>query len=287
MAGPSDVLALLQIIDWFKEKFGAKKDSPVQRFVDVFESHGVHRNQIPRYFPDLLNLADVQDDQSLSKILDQEMIDRTADLFNVDTAWIECANSHPYLTHSFYKQPEKFIEFLDGLLASGSDLTGVLFTSAFPGSGHHADTFILIEESFEFAPDLPITRYHILDNWFFNYGKSRAYLAACVSSAWKRNVYIHGRRISKEFVRKYQFGENLLGSDITDHWPGSHWYPEDMALDPRKLIDGLPSPHEKNIALEVFSSLCNKDKRFCLDEQESIHKGESFLGILKSLKVGG
>lgn len=285
MAGPSDVLALLHIIDWLKEKFGAKaENTPAKRFVEVFESHGIHRNQIPRYLPDLLSLADVQSDQSLSKVLDQEMIDRVADLFRVDKAWIECASSYPYQTYDFYKQPEKFIEFLDDLLTSGSDLDGVVFTSAAPGSGHHADTFILIEESFECSLGLPVTRYHILNNWFFNYGKSRAYLAACVSSAWRKNVYIHGRRVSKEFVRKYLFGSKLLDSEIIDHWPGTHWHPEDMALDPRKLIEGLPYTHDKELAIGVFMGLCSEDKRFCLEEKESIHQRKSFSEIFDALK---
>lgn len=285
MPGPSDLLAILHIFDWFKEKFGSGAPSPAQRFVAVFESHGIHRNQIPRYLPDLLNLSDVQNDQTLSKVLSQEMIDQAADLFKVDRGWIECAKSHPYLTHNFYKRPEKFIEFLEDILTSGSDLTGVVFTSGAPGSGHHADTFILLEETFEFSPDNYLTRYYILDNWYFNYGKSRAYLVACVAAAWRKNVYIHGRRVSKDFVRKYQFGEKLLSPDLTEYWAGVHWHPEDMALDPRRLIEGLPEQHDKEVAMDLYLGLCKADKRFSLEEMDSVFKGESFSVALDALKM--
>ncbi len=280
----SEILALFHIVDRFEEKKNANKETPASRFVAVFESHGIHRNQIPRYLPDVLTLANVQSDKALTTVLNQKMIDRVSDLFRVNADWIECASSNPYQPFDFYKQPQKFVEFIEDLLTSGSDLCGVVFTSAAPGSGHHADTFILLEETFDIAPELPLTRYYILDNWFFNYGKSRAYLIACVAAAWKKDVYIHGRKVSKELVRKYEFGEKLLEPDVTDHWPGAHWHPEDMALDPKKLIEGLPTSHDKQMAVDILIDLFETDRRFSLAKKESIFRGCSFAEMLQTLK---
>lgn len=283
MAGPGDLLALLHIFDWLKEKFGAKVETPAKRFVEVFESHGIHRNQIPRYLPDLLSLSDVQNDQSLSKVLNQEMIDKAADLFKVDTAWIECASAYPYRPLDFYKRPEKFIHFIEDLLTSGSDLDGVVYTFASPKSGHHADTFILLEETIELPSELRLTRYYILNNWFFNYGKSRAYLTACVAAAWNKKVYLQGRRVSQEFVEKYQSGKTLFYLEDIEPLPGQHWPPENMALDPDILIEGLGYSHNQELALTTFTRLLAKDKRYSLENMGSVEQGIPFQEALASL----
>jgi hypothetical protein len=49
---------------------GDPADSVVSRFVRLFETHGVHRNQIPRFLGVGLSVRDVQDDASLIDKLD-------------------------------------------------------------------------------------------------------------------------------------------------------------------------------------------------------------------------
>jgi hypothetical protein len=256
-------------------------DNPAKRFLQLFEAHGIHRNQIPRHVGRPLSLVDVQDDKSLLKVLDQKMIDDTAELFGVNREWLECASSDIYTPHDFYKRPEEFLIFLDGILSKCSDLKGFVYTSATESSVNRSDTFVLLEETFSNAENQTIERYHICNNWNFNYGKSRAYLIACVAAAWRKNVCLLGRKVPHEFISKYKHGQNLLSEDIRDHAPGRHWYPEDMALDPDKFIVGLQSRHDQSVALETLIKIQNSDNRFTLDGEVSVLRGIPFSEKLK------
>jgi hypothetical protein len=284
-----EINSFLDLCERVKKRFGGNKlpivdDNPAERFLRVFEAHGIYRNQIPRYFGSRLSLIDVQDDKSLLKVLDQKMIDDVSELFAVNREWLECASSDVYRPHDFYKRPKKFLAFLDGLLSKGTDLEGFVYTSATESSAHRSDTFILLEETFSIHGNQTLTRYHICNNWDFTYGKSRAYLIACVAAAWRKSVYLHGRQVPHEFIAKYAQGQNLLGEDIRDHAPGRHWHPEDMALDPDKLIADLPSRHDKSLALETLIKIQSSDDQFKLDGMDSVLRGIPFSEKLKSVE---
>lgn len=284
-----EINSFIEFCERVKKWFGANESpvadsNPAERFLRVFDAHGIHRNQIPRYVGDRLSLVDVQDDRSLLKVIDQKMIDDAAELFAVNPEWLECASSNVYIPHDFYKQPRKFLAFIDGLLSKGSDLSGFVYTSASENTEHRSDTFILLEETFSIGEKQAITRYHICNNWYFNYGKSRAYLIACVAAAWRKDVYLLGRKVPHEFIAKYEEGQSLLGEDIRDHAPGRHWYPEDMAIDADKFLADLPENHDRLLAIETLIKVQSSDERFKLDEMESVLRGVTFGGKLKSLE---
>jgi hypothetical protein len=284
-----EINSFIEFCERAKKWFGANKSpvvvvNPAERFLRLFEAHGIHRNQIPRYVGRRLSLVDVQDDESLLKVLDQKIIDDTAELFGVNREWLECASLDIYTPHDFYKRPEEFLIFLDGLLSRRSDLKGFVYTSATESSVQRSDTFILLEETVSIDEGQTITRYHICNNWNFNYGKSRGYLIACVAAAWRKDVCLHGRRVPHEFVSRYKHGQNLLGEDIRGHAPGRHWYPEDMALDPDKFIAGLQSRHDESVALETLIQIQSSDNRFTLDGTVSVLRGVPFSEKLKSIR---
>ena len=270
---------------WFgKNKRPAINDNPAKRFFELFEAHGIHRNQIPRYVSQKLSLTDVQDEKSLLKKLDQKMIDDAADLFAVNREWLECASPDIYIAHDFYKRPKKFLAFIEEVLSKGSDLQGIIYTSATEESPQREDTFILLEEDFSIGEGQVLSRYHICNNWHFNYGKSRAYLTACVAAAWKKDVFLHGRKVPHEFIAKYAEGQSLLSEDIRDHSPGQHWHPEDMALDPDKFLAGFREGHNKISALETIIRVQSDDEQFTLNEMYSVLRGVPFSEKLKSLE---
>lgn len=55
-------------------KSAAKPESVAARFVRLFETHGVHRNQIPRFFDHGLTLNDLKSDDSLLPRLNKKNI---------------------------------------------------------------------------------------------------------------------------------------------------------------------------------------------------------------------
>ncbi|WP_412536541.1 hypothetical protein [Marinobacter sp. MIT932201] len=273
-----------RVKSWITERRSKSQPStPAGRFIKLFEAHGIHRNQIPRYFPEALSLAVVQSDEKLSEVLDQRLIDSASQLFGVNPEWIECASSQVYQTRDFYKYPLEFLDYVDTILSKGSRLKGVVFTADGDSLSHEQDTFILLIESFETHEGLSLERYHILDGWHFDYGKSRAYLSLCVTAAWNRKAYIQGRTVSQEFIEKYSGGCTLLQSEVTESWLGKRWFPEDLGLDPAILIKNLPTIQDKETALRVVINQRAKDTRLLPVEFSIFDRVTTFQEALDSL----
>jgi len=218
-------------------------DAPtiVSRFIEVFENHGVHRNQIPRFFGHGLTLADVQDDNKLLSKLTEDMLYSVCKKFAIRREWLDGAEAQIYTFHDFYKKPSKALEFIESLKADNPDdeLIGVLIAPE--ESKYRAEAIVIIQETIGYVGDKSIYRYHLCNNWLFSYWKPRAYLAAFVAMAWKNNIYIHGIYKPKEFIDELASGEKLLGWQGDDIYIFGHidWYPEDMALDPDIYLNGV------------------------------------------------
>jgi hypothetical protein len=210
------------------------------RFFRLFEAHGVHRNQISRVIGNGLTPAHLQSDQALMPVLSDELLDSAASLFAIRREWLDGASDQIYPLHDFYKQAEAFVEFIEGLRGQETaSLRGVVLSSS---SNRHEETaLVVLEQEVGAVGDQAIHRYYFCHNWFFNYWKSRAYLAACVASAWKRDVNLIGREVPIDFIRKYSNGTRFLEYRLDGALPtsGTPWYPEDMVLKPAEFLKGF------------------------------------------------
>lgn len=259
MIGPGEITLGLNLFDRLRKLWGwlrGRKSTPVEsiatRFVRLFESHGVYRNQIPRFFGHSLTVQDVQDDASLVAKLDETVLEAACKRFAVRREWLDGAESQIHPCHDFYKHPEGFADFLVKLKAANPDgeLGGVLLAPN--EQDRQANALIILHEMVGWVGDKPIYRYHLCNNWLFSYWKARAYLTACVAIAWKHGVYVHGLRIPRKEIDKLAEGETLLG------WQGegvrgfvgrTKWYPEDMALKPEAFLEGV-DPERDNFGIK-------------------------------------
>lgn len=215
-------------------------ESVAARFVRLFETHGVHRNQIPRFFGHGLNLQDMQDDATLLAKLDEPLLEAACEMFAVRREWLDGAEAQVHPCHDFYKYPEKFLAFLIKLRNENFDahIQGVLIA---PEELGDTDALLILQETIGLVGEKSIYRYHLCHNWRFTYWKARAYLTACVAIAWKEEAFIHGVRLPKKEIEKLAEGMTLLGWKGEDIWKfGSvSWHPEDMALTPEEFLDGI------------------------------------------------
>ncbi len=263
-----EVVAAKRIWDWlrnYRKRRGVDESSSVaSRFIELFESHGVHRNQIPRLLKGYgLAVSDVIDDKTLLPNLSETILDAACKRCSVRREWIDGAESqiHPY--HDFYKYPEKFTEFLDKLKSSNlvGEFCGVLISPEEKGIG--VDALLILQESIGRIGEKEIYRYHLCNNWTFSYWKARAFLTACIAIARKRGVYIRGIEKPKKEIEKLAFGESLLGWNGEGNWALGHktWDPEDMCDTPSKYLDGFdPEENQFDIksALEMWLKLDDK-----------------------------
>lgn len=242
-----DIASGLAIWDWMAKVYKNIRSKHIEstpetvasRFIRLFETHGVHRNQIPRFFGHGLTVNVVKDDESLLPHLSEVVLDAACEKFAVRREWLDGASTqvHPY--HDFYKQPNVFLSFVEQISSDNPDaqLEGVLIAPI--ESDFRAHAIILLQETIGYIGDNAICRYHICNNWAFKYWKARAYLTACVATAWKRRVYIHGIYQPKELIDQLAYGETLLGWEGKDIWVFGHkdWDPEYMAYDPDAFLD--------------------------------------------------
>lgn len=221
------------------------------RFVRLFESHGVHRNQIPRFIGHGLTLKDLQNEASLLEKLDESFIEAACARFAVRRGWLDGAEPQIHPGHDIYKEPKDFLEFLDKLLASNPDgqMAGVLLAPK--DRVGDAPALIILQETIGVVGDKAICRYHLLNNWSFAYWKARVYLTACIAIAWKRGVYIHGVYTSRKEIEQFAEGNILLGWQREGIWKLGHksWYPEDVALQPEAFLKGV-DPERDNFGIK-------------------------------------
>lgn len=224
---------------WQRRHEAAPVPAVTKRFIELFAAHGVHRNQIPRLLDGGLTLGHLVDDTALSAALTSEHLTRAAALFGVQLAWLEGATDQVYPLHDFYKQPEQFEAFLPTLHTDRAPLCGVLLVS--DTSSFDLSALLILEETVGELDEKPLYRYHLCSNWVFAYWKARAYLTACVASAWRHKVWLTGRRVSATRVRQYAEGSALLESGMDGALPhgGAVWHPEDMLINPEAFLGGL------------------------------------------------
>ncbi|MDH5785857.1 MAG: hypothetical protein OEZ16_09655 [Chromatiales bacterium] len=244
------------IINRFRKKGPEKSldglSSIASRFVYLFQTHGVHRNQIPRFFGHDLTLADVSDDTSLLPKLTDKILDDACSLFAVRREWLDGAEPEIYPSHHFYKHPELFLEFIQGINSTNpdADLYGVVVAPI--EKNMHAPALLLLQETIGYVGDKAISRYHLCDGWSYSYWKSRAYLTACAAMVCKHGCHIRGYHAPKREIEQLATGETLMGWDGEGFSELGHksWYPEDMALRPEVYLDGV-DPEQNNFGIRA------------------------------------
>ena len=248
--------------NWIRgQKQAAPAESVATRFIRLFESHDVHRNQIPRFFGHGLLPKDVQDDASLLVKLDEDMLEAASTRFAVCREWLDGAETTVYPLHDFYKHPEAVAGFLESLKAINPNggMDGVLIAPE-EGAG---EALLILQETIGAVGDKPIYRYHLCNNWLFEYWKSRAYLTAFVAIAWKHKVYVRGVFMPRKELDRMATGDGLLIPRDEGVWAygGKKWHPEDMALRPDVFLQGIdPERNDFGITsgLELWLRLENE-----------------------------
>jgi hypothetical protein len=240
----SAITLIGRISGMFTSMLKRRKAKPVtsvsQRFVELFEAHGVRRNQIPRVLGHGLSLSDLVDDASLLPKLTEPVLDAACSLFGVRREWLDEAGEEAYIRHAFYEYPGDFQRFIEELKAPrpGAELTGYLVVPE--EVAPHGQAILILAETIVSLGNATVYRYHLCDTWTYDYWKSRAYLTACVAIAWKNDVYVAGRYADRRDLSILAGSGNLPGP-VLDRLAsdGRRWYAEDLALCPDLYLQGV------------------------------------------------
>ncbi|PHS73363.1 MAG: hypothetical protein COB22_01330 [Cycloclasticus sp.] len=221
--------------DRFKKHRADKgsKETVVSRFVMLFEAHGVHRNQIPRFFDHNLSLENVATDKSLLPTLTPDVLQAAAELFAVRLEWLECADDQVYKMHHFYKDPISYASFLEELINNTDKHRIYALLAISLDSAWEEDAVLILEEEIGELGEEVITKYHLCAGWVHKYWKCRAELAACVALTLKHPIYLKSYRTianlsdlckGNEFVYQlYQKPAFVEKDEVLNQWHPDHW----------------------------------------------------------------
>lgn len=240
-------------VNKFWQGFSRKsKSNPVnivaQRFLQAYLDHGVQPSQIPRLIPEV-KLDDLKSEESLLAALTPEILDRTANLFSIRSAWLEGVGDEIYEFRSCYKRPEVFFQLFSVLRDRAK-----FDTLSFPlrvfsttknlncNDAHEQLLVSVLVEQFDELDDEPICRYYVFnDGWDWSHRPSRIQLKATARMIFKElhspvPLYV----VSPTVLQKISDGK-LVPRNLLDRPLLTTPSIEDFAL----------SPEESGIAEEV------------------------------------
>jgi hypothetical protein len=259
------------------------------RLVALFESHGVHRNQIPEFFGHGLNISSCASDEKLLDKITPEIIHDAVVLFGVNKDWLEGSSKEIYDIRNFYKHPEEFEHYLVGLLtnASKDKLFAYALTSAstlnkkLMNDDNDYDSLFVIAESIGEINQREIYKYHLLGQWGIRYWKSRAYFTACCALLYKHGISVAGKVVERHWMNDIYAGHKLLDYDFTGQCGGVNlptvgiWIVSDFVEIPGKYLEGMDTEQGKAIPLAIGKWLDLNEKGYmrCFPADKAFHAG--------------
>jgi hypothetical protein len=247
-------LSLLDRFQRWRERHKAPIEESVQtRFVRLFAAHGVHRNQIPRFFGNGLELADVRDDAALAGRLSAEHLAKASELFGVRLEWLEAGQGPAQERLDFYKQPKRFWDWLSEVSTRVQQkhtvLRGLLLLPK--GGSSDIEAVLLIAEPIAAFNNEWTERIHWVPAGPPDYWRCRGYLASYVAAADQCNVVLRARRISNAVLTKKVMDVDLIGSTALDdlHSGRDRVEPLKWLEDPKAFLSGV-DPEQNNFGLQ-------------------------------------
>lgn len=254
LVGIGQVLGLARTVESIQRLWSKWRQKPVVetlagRFFRLFEAHGVHRNQIPRFFGHGLLLKDVQDEAALLTCLTDEHLADACQLFGVQLQWLERGEGNAHVRHQFYLQPLSFGNFLDDLVAARKAVSDVEITATLFGvldRQSQVESTLVVFEPIGLLNDEVICRYHNVDAGPLGYWKARVSTAALVAQALSRKLWVNGRNCDVKLLRASTYAKELVGIQEHDLLMASsrRFEVDDWLLEPDAFLDDVdPEPN--------------------------------------------
>jgi hypothetical protein len=219
-------------------------DSVAARFIQLFEAHGVHRNQIPEFFEHDLTISDVQSEDALVEKLTPVILSDAAKLFFINSEWLALGHGDVYPKHHFYKQPEKFGAFIDNVPSNYEKHNfdcSVFRSNKRTTSGY--DALMILKTPIGELGERFIYAYHLCPGWMTHYWKSAADLACCISLSAQKGVYPHGCIVEDSWLSEFMNCQRLpsydFESEILAYPYKGQWNPGEFSDSAKEFIQPL------------------------------------------------
>ncbi|MBP1152773.1 hypothetical protein [Methylocaldum sp. RMAD-M] len=214
---PSIGFVSLNINALWRKLASKGKSNPVsivaQRFLKVFEDHGIAIPQIQHFLPQI-TLDKLKTPEDLLAVLTNDVLAQTATLFQIQRSWLDGVDDQLYESRSCYKSPECFFEDL-GNIGDDRDRFPVraLYCSKQLNSndGRQQPMALLLVEKIGDLGDRAVLRYRpYTDGWDWGYEPCRIQLKAMarlVYLEFGKPVPLH--RVSAAVLEQIRQGERV------------------------------------------------------------------------------
>ena len=261
-----------------------KAETIAIRFIALFESHGVQRNQIPEFFGHRLDIPSCATDEELLKKLTPEIITNAANLFGVNKDWLEGSSTEIYDIPSFDKYPKKFEAYLVNLLKNSNDKHMLAYALKIDKQRlveRGYDVLIVIAEPIGEVNNREVYKYHLLGRWVNRYWRSRADFAACCALLYKYKLLVSGQVVEAKWFDLLINGKQLLAYDFDENQDGvtfpykGRWNVDEFVEIPEEFLKGMDTEQGKatGLALTMWLDLSEKGYMRCFPEDEDFHAG--------------
>lgn len=209
----------------------------VDNFKKIYIYHGVSIKRIP-FFVDKkfgLNLIDFKDEESILRILDENLINWTCNTFGVEKKWLYGESNKMYKYNNYYKSISRFINDMYVLKQKyNSDLKLYMFKN---GELSREDIFekyitIVVECPIKKLDDNIIFKYiPIYTNWDWGYWRTRYQLKSIICICEKLGIDIEAYDMEIDNMYKISGGLICPKLEIDRIKTSRVWYPADYITD--------------------------------------------------------
>jgi hypothetical protein len=190
-------------------------DVTVERFIKIFELHGIEKIQIPQIVREI-KLEDLSNNEKLLQVLTNEVIQKIADLFQVNREWIEGGVKKIYRPQTYHKNPKLFIEKLKSIDYKSTFQPITVFSSESKldfSSNKSQPIAIVLREKINEIGGKEIFRFYISgDGWNWRENKGRVQLKAMAKIAYENfDIDIPIYQTNSSNIKKIKEGEIVPG----------------------------------------------------------------------------
>jgi len=253
-----------------------------KRFIELFESHGVHRNQIPEFFGSDLELEHILDDQKLEKVVTNNINIQQdiAQIFGVRKEWLQGIDSQIYTLEDFYGDTNEFIKFIDSLIGRDnlSEIHITLLKSINYPNERKCHAVMLIEKPIKKLGEKIIYKHIMIDIQSLRYWRTLNRTLWWIAHLRRKNISTRGVEINFSLLEDIRQGETMF--DNLKHL--NPWYPIDLTIDPKAFIKEVSYEYRNYGVIHGFKQWLelDEDGKFDTDFGRQ-HARERFIFVLQ------
>lgn len=205
----------------------------VDRFISIYESHGVSLSQIAFFAEEDFNLklADFKNKDSILNIMDNNFINWTCNVFGIQREWVEGKSKRIYKHINYYKEIHRFIDDICRLKELYSnDLFIFMMKNGELVDNELGEKYVtvILKYPIKKVNNNTIYRYvPISINWDWGYWRTRYQLKAIIYICENLNIDTNAYDMSIDTMYKIAGGLVFPKIEIDNIRNSGVWYPED------------------------------------------------------------